>query len=615
MMKFVQAILKMALVVAVLGCQSDNKTVILDQAEECMEAYPDSAIRMLEKIKDSTFDFDNQRAKFSLLWTQARHKCHLSLRNDSLIDVAVNYYVAQKDRHNAAKSFLYKGLVHMQNKEVEKATEAFALSEQWFETVEDNQYKALLYNYFGTLMMKEGNLNGALQYLKRSYQFKLKGDSIHYIMSACSAIANVFTYLGQSDSAKIYFGKGMQYKDQVSTHRYCLFLQNYANFLRKGKDYKSAESMLLDCEQHITGRHRFTLYSSLATLYYETKEYHKALEYAEKVLDSKDSVVLRGGFLNLYRIHKQLGNMNESLHFHDLYREYDNDITMRLNTTEVATIPHEVKVDTLQTANKRGLQIQSKLVVGLIGVILASCIFYIYVRSRHKKQRQELQNQLAADKQEINEMILEQSKKNKEIGLLNYQMERKKEQVEHLEDKQKEKLQKEREKIKTKNDEIQQLKENEAVIMRKKRELEKELETTLKKQQNLQEVADRAEHDRRIDQRIVCYRVAAKVEHIGVLLMQLKHGNMYVSEQIPDEKFRPMIESLLDAERPGMRERIDASTNNLTKQLMCYLIALDLNDEDMMFRATGKKLDTIRKYHKECEDLMAGNGWGEGSRW
>ena len=76
-----------------------------------------------------------------------------------------------------------------------------------------------------------------------------------------------------------------------------------------------------------------------------------------------------------------------------------------------------------------------------------------------------------------------------------------------------------------------------------------------------------------------------------------------------------MIESLLDAERPGMRERIDASTNNLTKQLMCYLIALDLNDEDMMFRATGKKLDTIRKYHKECEDLMAGNGWGEGSRW
>ena len=41
-----------------------------------------------------------------------------------------------------------------------------------------------------------------------------------------------------------------------------------------------------------------------------------------------------------------------------------------------------------------------------------------------------------------------------------------------------------------------------------------------------------------------------------------------------------------------------------TKQLMCYLIALDLNDEEMMFRVTGKKLQTVQRYLKECEELM-----------
>jgi hypothetical protein len=53
-----------------------------------------------------------------------------------------------------------------------------------------------------------------------------------------------------------------------------------------------------------------------------------------------------------------------------------------------------------------------------------------------------------------------------------------------------------------------------------------------------------------------------------------------------------------------MRRRIDNMTNNLTKQMMCYLIALELDDEEMMYRATRKKLETIRRYHRECQLLL-----------
>lgn len=117
-------------------------------------------------------------------------------------------------------------------------------------------------------------------------------------------------------------------------------------------------------------------------------------------------------------------------------------------------------------------------------------------------------------------------------------------------------------------------------------------------------VAAKVEHDKLIDQRIMRYRVTGKVRQIGALLMQLKHGNMYVGEEIPSEKFRPMIEALLDEEYPEMRERIDALTNNPTKQMMCYLMTLGLNDEEMMYRASCKKLQTIRRYHRECQLLM-----------
>ena len=604
MTKFIKIALTVLLLGSLMGCQEDNKGVILRHAEEYMETHPDSVIRMLEEIEENSFESEYQRAKYALLWTQARHKCHLPLGNDSLINVAVDYYTLHEERQYAAKAYLYKGLVHKQRKEVERAAEAFALSEQWFEGVEDDQYKALLYNHYGDLMMGEENYEDALICLKESYNYTIKGDSIHYIMSACGAIAITFQLMNQLDSAKSYYEKGLQYEGKVSLYRCSLFKQNYANFLRKNGEYAKAEQMLLECEQHITGEQKYSLYSSLATLYYETKDYARALGYAEKVVESGDSVVVRGGLLNLYRIHRLLGHVDESQHYHDLYRVYTNDISMRMKTAEVAAIPHEVKVKALESAHQKGVKVRWGLTVCLIVVALASGIVYVLIRKRHRQQRQEWQNRLAEDDREMREMVKAQSEKNREIGLLNYQMERKKEQIGSMEQKQKERLQREREKVKEKVDEIKQLKETESAMMREKRELEKSLETTLKEQRELQSMAAKVEHDKLINQRIMRYRVTGNVKQMDALLMQLKHGNMYVGEQIPDEEIRPMIEALLDEVCPAMRQRIDNMTNNLTKQMMCYLIALDLNDEEMMYRATRKKLETIRRYHRECQLLM-----------
>ena len=586
------------------GCHWGNKGVILEQAEGCMEECPDSVVRMLENLDINSFDSDYQRAKFAFLWTQARHKCHLPLVNDSLINVAVAYFTENGERQYAAKALLYKGLVHKQRKEVEKAAEAFAMSEQWFEGVEDDQYKALLYNHYGALMMSEENYEDALYYLKEALSYYQKGDSVHYMMSVCGTIAKGYILLEQEDSSKAYYAKGMQYKGRIPSRRYYLYVKDYANFLRRNGEYTKAEQMLLECEQYIKDDHRYSLYSSMATLYYETKEYRKALTYAEKVMESEDSVVVRGGLLNLYRIHRQLGNVDKSQSFHDLYREYDNDITLRRKTTEVAVIPHEMRVKALQIANERGIKIQWRLMACLVGGVLVGGILYVLIRKKQREQRQEWQERLAEGNREIDEMAVAQREMNKEIGLLYYQMERKKEQIGNMEQRQKERLQKEKDRVKEKVDEIKQLKENSSIIMREKRTLEKNLETSLKEQRELQMVSEMVEHDKRIEQHIMRYRLEAKVENIACLLMQLKHGNMYVEKPLPRKDILPMLTALLDEEYPGMRQRIDGLTNNTTKQTMCYLIALKLDDEEMMYRATNIKLETVRKYRKECRDLV-----------
>ncbi len=425
-------------------------------------------------------------------------------------------------------------------------------------------------------------------------------------MSACGTIANAFRYLNQPDSAKTYFEKGLLYKENVSPNILYLFQQNYANFLRTNGEYVKAEEMLLECKQYVKNENRYSLYSSFATLYYDMKDYSKSLQYAEMMQDSQDSLVLRGCYLHFYRAYNKMGKDKDATKYRELYLKYYSDINERLKTKEVAIIPYQVRTEILQKENQKGFRVRLMLITWIMVLIFGSISVFLLVRKRYKKKESDFMNEKSMYKMELDEKEQDNKKlqnlMNWEVGRMQEYIDRKDGRIGKMEDDLREK----KERIKEYNHEIGQLKEAESVIMREKRELEKNLETTLKEQRELQLVAAKVEHDRRIDQRIMRYRVGGKVEQIGALLMQLKHGNMYVGEEIPSEKFRPMIEALLDEECPGMCERIDALTNNPTKQLMCYLIALDLNDEEMMYRASCKKLQTVQRYRKECEELMGG---------
>ena len=123
------------------GCNRDAEQY-LRMAEGCMETCPDSAYSYMMHLDMADELSSEQYARYALLYTQAMHKCRKPLENDSLINVAVEYYANSNDRHRLALSLLYKGIVHKQNPQVEQAVEAFVASERAFEGVEENQYKA-----------------------------------------------------------------------------------------------------------------------------------------------------------------------------------------------------------------------------------------------------------------------------------------------------------------------------------------------------------------------------------------------------------------------------------------------------------------------------------------
>lgn len=566
------------------GCVNKNGQC-LSLASACMEVAPDSAMFILGKVENIEEESHSQQAFFALLWTQARHKCHLAIENDSLITIAANYYMKEGEKHLAAKALLYKGLVHKQRKEVEKAAEAFALSEQWFDGVEDDQYKALLYNHYGLLMYNQTNYRNALVCLKKAYIHYSKGDSVHYTMSACASIAKNFKYLNQMDSAQVYFEKGLQYKNAVSSDRYFVYVKDYANFLRGSNEFEKAEKMLLECEQNIVDEQRYSLYSSLATLYYEKNDYAKALMYAERMKESTDSLMMRGYYLHLYRIHTKLGNKDVA---HDCFKRYTDihdALQARLKTKEVAVIPYKVE-KRMQEVKIRKVSTQHSWLIGaMVTLVVAALIVYYVQRGKHKRKQKEMQQRLAEKSVKIGNLKSIISNKNNKIERMEIEDQEKKTAIKEL------------------KDEVNRLKVEEEGAQRTEKLLKKEMEEQLRRQEELEERLVTLEREQQMQQ-LTAYCAQHKEKEKLMKLLNLLYGGETCC--LKSSECVPLIKMLADKVCPDRASFITTRVNNEYKQLICYLMALGVDDITTVRKLLPLNEKTVKKYYKDCQLLM---GW------
>ena len=633
--------LAMAVLLMVGACRESRVEQWLMCAEGCMETNPDSAYRCLQQIDVSDGLSDEQRARYALLRTQAMHKCRIPLESDSLINVAVAYYADSGDCHWLALSLLYKGLVHKQCGEVTQAVEAFVASEQTFEGVEDNQYKALLFNHYAALLMKQNMFEEALEYYKQSYKCNLMGDSLHYAVSNCGQIANLFLIKENPDSARAYYERGLLHAKEWGVDKrkqYYLLLQNYAVFLMKRKEFPEAEKLLLQCFKELSDSDNLhALYPALTSLYTEKGEYAKALLYGRKAIEGNDSLNTCIGYLRLYKIYKELGKTDSAFHYHNLYRQYNSDITMRRKTAEIAAIPHRMKMAEMAKENHTLTGWRIWLVVMIVAITAASVYVFKKVRFRHRQEQQAKVRELeAADKKladasvelgQLKETLTHQvdanirmeeehkvvlGKASAELGRLKGALTNHVEAVGRLKEEHRKQLDKHHEEIKRLRDSIDKLNADVKELKTKERERKhSEKEQTqmiadfgkqLKEQAaKLECMEHQRETDLRIDHFVMHGRDAIAVD----MLLQLRYDEeVQARYDIRPSEYLPMLKELLEQENPSLAERLDRCGLERKKLTMCYLMALGLDDVEMMSRAACLSVNSVKAYHRECREVI-----------
>jgi hypothetical protein len=96
--------------ILLLSCCTRGKySARLVAADSLMNAHPDSAYAILKSISPDTLPSKGDRAYYALLFTQAMYKNYDSIRSDSLINIAVNFFSDNHDREKYTRSLIYKG--------------------------------------------------------------------------------------------------------------------------------------------------------------------------------------------------------------------------------------------------------------------------------------------------------------------------------------------------------------------------------------------------------------------------------------------------------------------------------------------------------------------------
>lgn len=263
-------------VIAWLGC-SDKNCKYLQSADAILNEQPDSTYRMLLKIDYDKLSKKN-KAYYALLLISAKHKQYMPIENDSLINIAVEYYTNNFDKDKLTRALMYKGGVLSNIGYNKLALDCYKKAEIIADT---SDYLIL------------GSLNTCLGELYQKNYVGIEEDIIHYKQALYyyrKAEHKLFECYSLSSIGKLYINRN---RDSA-----LLYIDQAIDLAKQNNDKQTLfnNNFLKAC-----------LYKHYGI------NYHEAKELLLEIYRNKDSVIVDGAlFMELSNLYVKLGQMDSA---------------------------------------------------------------------------------------------------------------------------------------------------------------------------------------------------------------------------------------------------------------------------------------------------------------
>lgn len=373
-------------------------TSILSEAEKVMTEYPDSALKLLQSIPNPEGLTGKAQADYALLYSQALDKNYIDTANDSLIQIAVDYYKDRNDVKAKFYSYYYLGRVYVNGNQYDKATLAFINAEQEVEALSDDYAAGLLYRQMADIYRRYYDFTKALEcYQRATGYYEQAGKHQHKLWGLLSQSA-VYDAMGEKHKS---YNLLCNVKDEAKKIgntqyvRYCLG-DLIMLCIRMGESVEALNFYKEFVNNYSIDGLNPVFYANLALLQAREKNNELALSYLKKAWNLSESV---NDSINLHHLSSQIYLLqnNDS----QAYSELENCVVLQ-NKEMLKALRQPVltiQKDFLETelAHKQYRIKMERLVYTLAGiiVILVAVLVVSVLRKKLKKQEKTYQQKLA----------------------------------------------------------------------------------------------------------------------------------------------------------------------------------------------------------------------------
>ena len=373
-----------------VSCTDRGIIRALDDIESCLSEHPDSALSVLDSLSTTGIQGREANAKFALLYSMALDKSYIDATDDSLINIAVDWYRKHGTADERLKSYYYQGRVYQNAGDNEAAMESFVRAEA--SESEDNMSNGLLYKAMSGIYIQIFDFVKAELYNNRAKEcYLLAGDTDKYagtiLFSSDLHYAN-----GDYNSTIACLDSVKTMLDSISTsHRNAYYIQSMR--IKRDRGDRSGLSDELNQYLSSTGAENIS-WLDVADYYTYLGQYDMSetalQQYRKFHPEYKDEPAYH---IATYILNDSLGDYREALDDYINYSLLSDSLSLVIAEQDTGFIQERYEKD-LQMEKERNTRLLVTL-ISVFSIILLVTIAYI-LRFRLRQSRMERES-LAAE--------------------------------------------------------------------------------------------------------------------------------------------------------------------------------------------------------------------------
>ena len=400
------------LVLCVAGCsrKTDSRLAL---ADSLIEIRPDSAYAILRSVNPDSLAGEGNRALYGLLMTQAEFKLTRKISNDTLIDLATEYYQSGKDPQKRTRAYFYKASALYASGDKLGALDWLKRAEATADTA-DYAMMARIVSWMATIYVNNYILNEqSINKFKEALYYYRKAGKTRFELKCLSQLAAHYRLKNQ-DSAKKYFKESLnlaiKMNDSVAYYNVLeLIAKNYELDFEFKKEKDLSVQIIREGQKYITNNSSFydASYAYAQLEMTDSAKYYLNLERKSNLTNSEYVSRLRA---------KRAIALNEK-DYHEAYialfliKEYEDSIMNtslqgQLYTIEKQFDKKQVELQNLQLKQERTLWTALFFCTTTVCIVLI--VLFVRRRNRLRDYRllmEQMQNENLSMKNSLMEKL------------------------------------------------------------------------------------------------------------------------------------------------------------------------------------------------------------------